>query len=318
MRWLIIFITIGVDIGDPCLTLAFITKVRMKNRIFEASLIASFGLVCLITESYIEVCYDSAMVPIDDINAEEIGGWRVKAFLDFNKTIINMNITRSHESLVALLPLEDSRSNPSYEHKECGVKASVYVNDGSTTIKDEDGLACFEWTKAIDFVKKDPGSPGVERCISASMRANVEHTEKQSSDENDTESVIITESETIGVSLCDGHLHNDTAIFNAVWLEGHLHPLPKVEFRLLSSAMNVYALQDENKTINLEFRGVRGLIGGNIDVTQRGDTATQYRDSLYGYINGTIVIMDHHHEKTVFLKRHISIFDTVHDRASWL
>ena len=51
-------------------------------------------------------------------------------------------------------------------------------------------------------MKKDPGSPGVERCISASMRANVEHTEKQSSDENDTESVIITESETIGVSLC--------------------------------------------------------------------------------------------------------------------
>ena len=51
-----------------------------------------------------EVCYDSAMVPIDDINAEEIGGWRVKVS-DFNKTIINMNITRSHESLVVLLPL---------------------------------------------------------------------------------------------------------------------------------------------------------------------------------------------------------------------
>ena len=71
--------------------------------------------------------------------------------------------------------------------------------------------------------------------------------------------------------------------------------------------MNVYALQDENKTINLEFRGVRGLIGGNIDVTQRGDTATQYRDSLYGYINGTHMIMDHHHEKTVFLNV-ISVF----------
>ena len=64
-------------------------------------------------------------------------------------------------------------------------------------------MPAFPDGQAIDFVKKDPGSPGVERCISASMR-EIEHTEKQSSDENDTQSVIITESETIGASLCDG------------------------------------------------------------------------------------------------------------------
>ena len=73
------------------------------------------------------------MVPIDDINAEDIGGWRVKAFLDFNKTFVNINITRSHESLVALLPLEDSRRQSILRAQRMWVKASVYVNDGSTT-----------------------------------------------------------------------------------------------------------------------------------------------------------------------------------------
>ncbi len=49
-------------------------------------------------ESFVEICYDDKMVPIDDINIEDIGGWRIKINLDFNKTILAINVTNTWES----------------------------------------------------------------------------------------------------------------------------------------------------------------------------------------------------------------------------
>ena len=294
-------------------------------------------------ESFVEICYDDKMVPIDDINIEDIGGWRIKINLDFNKTILAINVTRSHESLISLLPLENSERNPSYDHKECGIKASIkaFINinhdnddnrDDETDnnnnnnlkniehIEDHNALACFEWNKAIDFVKKKHGGnqQGHEQCISASVQAQVEHTEKQSSDENDNNLFIVTESETIGLFVCDGHLHNDTALLNAVWIEEHLHPLPKVEITKLNDKINTYLIQDENLTVNLEFHGeINHIISSSDSKTNSRTSKKQYDNSYYGFINGTINVYDHHHMKKIYFKNHLSIFDRMYDRVSW-
>jgi hypothetical protein len=281
--------------------------------------------------AFAQICYDTQMILIDDINIDNIGGWRIKVNLDANTTIFDINITRSHESLVSLLPIEESERNPSYDHKECGIKASVQASIDVkntkdkklfNTISDKKAIACYEFNKAVDFVKKKRGHlPAVhEQCISASISANVEHKEKHSSDDKDGKLFIITHAEIVGLFLCDGHLHNDTALLNGVWIEEHLHPLPQIEIIKIDNKLNTYLIQDINKTVNLEFRGEinnvmsHGSIGGNT----RSKHNVQYDKSFYGFINGTINVFDHHHVKKIYFKKHVGIFDRIYDRVSWV
>ncbi len=223
------------------------------------------------------------------------GKWSVTGSLTNDNISFALGVSRSHESVVSVVPLNGIY--PRYVHLECGNHGEIKIERNGEEIARDEGLSCFDWGKAVETSRQDIENT----CMTFNGVAAIETEHRVSPDPNDNHFALLTDTERVGVSLCNGNVYNQVALHNGIWVESHFFPLSQAHFRQAKNAFDNEIWQIKQLPISTMEEGKKAGKETNFVLDFR-PRLNEDSKRAFGVVNGSIEYIDNHEHKRVVIR----------------